>query len=76
MTIISLYKLHKNTYDVFFAPAYGGSHIVRARMIIIDSDVDNYNLSISSSYRDAHREAHLTIMSEDDYDISYQYLEE
>lgn len=64
---------HNSVFYAFIAPAWAGSCIVETELHISRNDLLNYKRPlVSDSYKDAHKKAHLNIMSEDDYFREYQ----
>lgn len=80
MKIIALaYKTKaKSDFDksilyAFLEPAWGGNHVVETELSITRTDLlDFSNILVSDSYKEAHKKAHLTQMSEEDYDFLYE----
>lgn len=64
---------NKSILHVFIGPAWAGNHIVEAEIHIQHNDLLDflYMLEISQSYEEAHKKAHLSQMSEDDYKILF-----
>ena len=82
MEILALsYKMKaKSDFDksvlyAFLRPAWAGNHIVEAELLISTIDLSEYDYSlVCNSYAEAHRKAHLSQMSEKDYDYFYEHI--
>ena len=61
----------RTTLIAFLAPAWAGNHIVEVEIIITQEDLKDYGLRIHSTYKEAHKQAHLTIMSKEDYEQQF-----
>lgn len=79
MEIIALaYKIKaKSDFDksilhAFLSPAWGGNHVVETELSITTNELLEFsNELVSDSYKEAHKKAQLTQMSEEDYNFLY-----
>lgn len=79
MEIIALaYKIKaKSVFDksvlhAFLSPASAGNHVVEAEISMTRDDLLDFSKPlVSDSYAEAHKKAHLTQMSEEEYNFLY-----
>lgn len=63
----------KSIFHAFIAPSSAGNHILEAELVLYPNDISEYDSVICDSYAEAHRKAYLTQMSEEDYDLLYDF---
>lgn len=63
----------KSVLYAFLNPAWAGNHIVETELSITRDDLLDFSKPlVSDSYAEAHKKAHLTQMSKEDYDFLYE----
>lgn len=82
MEIIALaYKIRaksdsdKSVFHAFLNPSWAGNHIVETELLISREDLLDYSRPlVSDSYKEAHKKAHLTQMSEEEYNYQFDWI--
>ena len=64
-------RLDKSIYIAFISPSHAGNHINECEIKIAECDVEEYNIPVFKTYKEAHKFAHLHCMSEEDYNLIY-----
>lgn len=72
MEILALAHKDGNSMYGFISPAYAGNTVIEVELTITSMKLEDFAKEIvCDSYSVAHRQANLTIMSEEDYEYLY-----